>query len=205
MKKSTIRILSVFVTLILAFNSLTAAFASDNYDYFCEYCNETVTVADGIDTHDMFCAKNSYVCEACGETVYGSFNWTVHKTVCALQSRFTLEINNNPGTATLNYGDTLKLTATILFDGEPADDVESAVYKWTTDSSAVELMSFGNTCEIEALKAGTATITVVLVAEDGTELTAFSDSQEIVVKAGFFERIISFFKDMFGINRTIIQ
>lgn len=205
MKKSIIKILSVFTAILLSFCSVSIAFAANNYEYFCEYCNETVTVTDGLDSHEMFCVKNSYVCETCGEIIHGNFNWTVHKTVCALQSKFALEINNNPSSATLNYGDTLKLTATILLDGKPADDVESAVYKWTADSGAVKLTPFGDSCEIEAVKTGTATVTVVLVAEDGTELTTFSDSQEITVKAGFFERIISFFKDMFGINRTIIQ
>lgn len=205
MKKSLVKIISVLMVILMTVCCASVAFAADDYEYFCEYCNETVTVTDEFDTHEMFCKKNVYVCEACGETIYGSLNWTVHKTVCAIQSKFALEINNNPGSSTLNYGDTLKLTATILLDGEPADDIESAVYKWTADSGAVKLTSFGKYCEIEAVKAGTATVTVVLVAEDGTELTAFSDSQEITVKAGFFERIISFFKNLFGINRTIVQ
>lgn len=203
MKKSLVKIISVLMVVLITALCANIAFAAEEYEYFCEYCNETVTVSK--DTHEMFCAKNSYVCEVCGDTIHGSFNWTVHKTVCAIQSKFALEINNNPGSSTLSYGDTLKLTATILLDGKPADDIEGVVYKWTADSGVVKLTPFDDSCEIETIKAGTATVTVVLVAEDGTELTTFSDSQKITVKAGIFERLISFFKNLFGIDRTIIQ
>lgn len=132
--------------------------------------------------------------------------------------KYTVEIKNNPGETTLNYGDTIKLTAVVLYEGEPVEGLTAANYKWTADSSAVKLTSYGETCEVEAVKAGVATVTLEILDEEGNSLSGyavaddegnvnyvFSDSQTITVKAGFFEKLISFFKNLFGIDRTIIQ
>lgn len=204
MKKTLTKIMSVIMAVMIAASCTSVAFA-DSDEYVCTKCGETVT--NGSVAHDMFCEGVVNYCETCGETIYGSMNWTIHKAVCATRMKFSVEINNNTGSSTLNYGDTLRLTATLLFDGEPAEEdaMEGLAFKWTTDSGAVKLTTYGDSCEVEAVKAGTATVTVVLVDEDGNEYTEFSDSQTITVKAGFFEKLISFFKDLFGMDRTIVQ
>ena len=42
----------------------------------------------------------------------------------------------------------------------------------------------------------------ILNDKNGNEI---SDSQKVSVNSGFFQKLISFFKNLFGINRTVIQ
>ena len=59
-------------------------------------------------------------------------------------------------------------------------------------------------------ESGTKTVEVKIVDSNGNVLKNSSgneifDSEEVTVKGGFFQKIISFFKNLFRINRTIIQ
>ena len=42
----------------------------------------------------------------------------------------------------------------------------------------------------------------VLLDADGNEI---SDEQEVSVNSGIWQKIVSFFKNLFGMNRTVIQ
>ena len=205
MKKSFKKVLSVIMAMIFALSCASVAFAdSQNYTYVCNKCGETVEVISGIDTHSMFCDK--VVCEYCGKS-FSAILIGAHQVTCAL-TKYTVEIKNNPGEVTLNYGDTLKLYGVVLFDGVPMDidgAMSAGIYQWTTDSSAVELTTYGEVCEVKAVKSGTAKITFSLVDEYGDRLFDSADSQTINVKAGFFQKLISFFKDLFGMDRTVVQ
>lgn len=223
MKKTLIRIMSVIMAMMIAVSCASAAFAEEeSYTYVCQKCGETVSVTNGVDFHNMFCEGNGMYCESCGEIIYGgTIEYTVHRSTCAIiqrLSKISTEIKNNPGETTLNYGDTLKLSAVLIDDGDTVDIyAEGLSFKWSTDSSAVRITSYGDTCEVEAVKAGKATITLNIVDADGNIMeaefedkdgnicTPYSDSQTIIVKAGFFEKLISFFKDLFGMDRTIVQ
>ena len=109
----------------------------------------------------------------------------------------TVKIRNNPGTATIDYGDSLKLTAVVT--DKPAD---AKIY-WYADG---ELVGEGETVIVDSA----ATVTVKLVNRYGTVLkdsngNEISDSQTVKVNSGFFQIIISFFKNLFGANRTTVQ
>ena len=109
----------------------------------------------------------------------------------------TVKIHNNPGTATIDYGDSLKLTAVVT--DKPAD---AKIY-WYADG---ELAGEGETVIVDSA----ATVTVKLVNRYGTVLkdsngNEISDSQTVKVNSGFFQIIISFFKNLFGANRTTVQ
>ena len=67
----------------------------------------------------------------------------------------------------------------------------------------------GSVCEIKSTGSGTVTVTAKVVDKNGNPVmngnSEISDSQKVVSNGGFFQKIISFFKNLFGINRTIIQ
>lgn len=205
MKKTLTKIMSVIMAMMIAVSCASVAFAdSSNYTYVCDKCGETVSVTNGIDTHALFC--NSVVCDICGES-FSAVLIGAHRLTCAY-ANYEVEIKNNPGETTLNYGETLKLTGMVLFNGELVETdgaIRAGVFQWTTDSSAVELVSHGEVCEVKAVKSGTAKITFSIVDENGDRLFDSTDSQIITVKAGFFQKLISFFKDLFGMDRTIVQ
>ena len=113
----------------------------------------------------------------------------------------SISIKNKSNGATVNYGDKLKLTAIV--DNMP----ENAKLVWYVNGnpSPVE----GETFTAPEAK-GNFTVEVKLVDDDGkvlhnTEEKEISDSQSVTVKAGFFQKLISFFKNLFGLNRIIEQ
>lgn len=112
----------------------------------------------------------------------------------------TLKIKNNNGAKTINFGETLRLTA------ETTNEPENATVIWYVDG--VE-SGKGTTFDI-SLKKGSVEVTAKLVNADGTIIkdkdgNEISDSQTVSVKSGFFQKLISFFKKLFGLNRTVIQ
>ena len=67
----------------------------------------------------------------------------------------------------------------------------------------------GETFRIK-FESGTKTVEVKLEDENGvvyqdTTKSEISDSENVTVKAGFFQKLISFFKNLFGISRIILQ
>lgn len=210
MKKTLTKIMSVIMAMMIAASCASVAFAEEevSYPYNCPDCGDLIENMADASVHSMLC--ESYVCDVCGET-FSYIVGVVHKMTCG----YELRIKNNPGETTLNYGDTLRLSADVFYVGEKLDDRELGVeYVWTADSGAVNLTTYGDYCDVEAVKAGTVTITVTLVNEEGAvlgeidengEKAGFIDSQTITVKAGFFQKLISFFKDLFGMDRTIVQ
>lgn len=110
-----------------------------------------------------------------------------------------LKIKNNNGAKTINYGETLRLTA------EAANAPADAKIWWYVDNvKRAEGESFELSTESRAA------VTVKLVYADGKIVTdkngeEISDSQTVNVKGGFFQKLISFFKNLFGISRTVVQ
>lgn len=112
----------------------------------------------------------------------------------------TVIIKNNTGSRTINYGETLKLS--VIATDKPAD----ATITWYVDGVK---MSEGETFNV-SFESGTKTVEVKLVDANGSVLKNASgneikDSENVTVKGGFFQKIISFFKNLFGINRTVVQ
>lgn len=114
---------------------------------------------------------------------------------------YTVSIDNNTnGKKTINVGDILVLTAlytkplnaTVCWyvDGEEAGTGDKFEYEGTT----------GETVEI-TVKLVDATDNVMKDSK-GNEI---SDTEDVTVKAGFFQKIISFFKNLFKIDRRIEQ
>ncbi len=115
----------------------------------------------------------------------------------------TIAIKNNNGSRTINYGETLELTAIVA---DIANVPEKAVIVWYIDG--IE-KGEGETFRVK-FESGTKTIEVKLVDENGvvyqdTTKSEISDNENITIKAGFFQKLISFFKDLFKVSRIILQ
>ena len=111
---------------------------------------------------------------------------------------------NTPSVTTVSYGFTLKLHANVT------DLPEGARIVWSMDGSGFELIpsADGMTCGVKSVSKGSATITAKVVDKNGNavkdangnEITA---SQKLTSKAGFFQKLVAFFKKLFGSNMII--
>ena len=110
----------------------------------------------------------------------------------------------SPSTTTVSYGFTLNLHANVT------DLPEGARVVWSMDGSGFELIpsADGMTCGVKSVSKGSATITAKVVDKNGnavkdangSEITA---SQQLTSKAGFFQKLVAFFKKLFGSNMVI--
>ena len=113
-----------------------------------------------------------------------------------------------PSTTTVNYGETLILHADL---GETAL-LEGYSILWTVEGAGVNIQpgEDGLTCSVTSIQTGNVTVKATVVDEDGNamldadgnEITA---EQQLNSKAGFWQKFISFFKNLFGISRIILQ
>ena len=111
---------------------------------------------------------------------------------------------NTPSVTTVSYGFTLNLHANVT------DLPEGARIVWSMDGSGFELIpsADGMTCGVKSVSKGSATITAKVVDKNGNavkdangnEITA---SQKLTSKAGFFQKLVAFFKKLFGSNMII--
>lgn len=121
--------------------------------------------------------------------------------VCAIKENAAeivkISIKNNNGTKTINYGETLRLTANV--ENMPAD----AKVFWYVDGVK---KGEGTTFEVSP-ESGSVEVTVKVVDANGNNYadTDISETETITVKSGFFQKLISFFKNLFGLSRIVIQ
>ena len=111
-----------------------------------------------------------------------------------------IKIRNNTGNKTINYGETLRLTAEIT------DQPEGTTIWWYVDGVK---KGEGSVFDVSP-ESGSVEVSAKLVDSDGTILSykdgrEISDLQKVSVNSGFFQKLISFFKNLFGINRTVVQ
>ena len=110
----------------------------------------------------------------------------------------------SPSTTTVSYGFTLNLHANVT------DLPDGARIVWSMDGSGFELIpsADGMTCGVKSVSKGSATITAKVIDKNGNavkdangnEITA---SQQLTSKAGFFQKLIAFFKKLFGISMVL--
>ena len=140
--------------------------------------------------------EKSYICPECGKEIRGDDAINSH-IMSESTKKITVKIKNNTGSKTINYGETLRLTANT--SKMPVD----AKIFWYVDGVK---KGEGTTFEVSS-KSGTVEVTVKVVDANGNDYAGvkISDSQNVSVKSGFFQKLISFFKNLFGINRTVVQ
>ena len=101
-----------------------------------------------------------------------------------------------PSQTEIKYGDSIVLHAEA--ENLPAD----AKIEWSADNSnftIVEVSADGKTCQITPNANGDTVITVKIVDAKGNEIS--KDEQTMTAKAGFFQKIIAFFKKLFGTTK----
>ena len=113
-----------------------------------------------------------------------------------------------PSTTTINYGETLILYADLGETQLP----ESYSILWTVEGSGVTIQPSedGLTCNVTSVQSGNVTVKATVVDEngeaicdtDGNEITA---AQQLKSNVNFWQKIVSFFKNLFGISRIILQ
>lgn len=106
---------------------------------------------------------------------------------------------NKPSTTTASYGDSLVLHANIVGDVPEGWEVE-----WTSASGYFDIVKVeadGKSCMITPVANGTDAIIVTVYDDEGNVVS--QDEQTITSKAGFFRKIIAFFKKLFGLTKII--
>ncbi len=126
------------------------------------------------------------------------YGWGIPKLGNLIKTE--LKIRNNKGEKTIRYGETLSLTAEVT-NGKSDQTVW-----WYVDGVK---SGDGNTFEVSP-KSGSVEVTAKLVGSDSAVLkdiigNEISDSQTVAVKSGFFQKLISFFKNLFRISRIVVQ
>ena len=104
----------------------------------------------------------------------------------------------NPSTTTINYGDAIILHADITEDFPAGARIE-----WTSNNGNFDMSvsTDGLTCKISPKSSGKTVFTATVYDKDGNVIS--SDTQEMTAKAGFFDKIVAFFKKIFGLTKTI--
>lgn len=116
------------------------------------------------------------------------------------------KIIKTPSVTTVKYGDTLILHSGI--EKLP----EGMRIEWKADSTAVTLIPSENslTCEVVSVEKAEVTITAMITDAEGNPVLDESGNeivteQTITSKVNFWLKIVSFFKNLFGMNRIIEQ
>ena len=134
---------------------------------------------------------------------------TTHFSYYALVEVFSCEISiNQPSITTVNYGDTLVLHADL---GE-TELPEGYSILWTVEGTGVNISQSedGLTCSVTSVQKGDVTVKATVVDENGEAVldidgNEFSAEQQLKSNVTFWQKIVSFFKNLFGISRMILQ
>ncbi len=105
-----------------------------------------------------------------------------------------------PSETTISYGDSIILHADL------AETLPSGYYiKWTASNGNFDFVvsSDGTACKITPASSGDTTFTATVY--DAEDNAVSYDEQEMTSKAGFFQKIIAFFKKLFGLTKTFEQ
>ena len=105
-----------------------------------------------------------------------------------------------PSVTTINYGDSIILHLDVI-EGELPEDAKIV---WSIDNGNFKLISTaedGYDCMITPNAKGDSVVTVTVYDKDGNEIG--SDTQTMTSKAGFFQKLIAFFKKLFGLTKVI--
>ncbi len=126
----------------------------------------------------------------------------VCKTVIDSEDRnnYEISIKNNSGSKTVNYGEILQLTAIV-----PDAPEGAKVYWYVDDVKKGEGETFEVSPGEKSVKVAVKLVDSngeVIVNYDGREVT---DEQTVNVNTGFFQKLISFFKNLFRISRIVVQ
>lgn len=174
----------------------------------CPECLVSFDVEAEYNNHIQLC-KTVYPCSKCSKEFKTQSAVNLHKIACTFipeEVKIEISIKNNPGSSEIKYGDILVLTA------ETKNLPTGCYVEWKVDGDAVviEQSADGKTCNVEAVGDGTVKVMARVVDANGNAVKNLSGEeiyamQTIEVNGNLFQKIISFFKNLFKIDRIIVQ
>ena len=104
-----------------------------------------------------------------------------------------------PTQTTISYGDS------IVIHIDPSKIPAGGYVEWypSNGNFSYSVSADGTTCTIFPSKSGNTTFTAIVYDAEGNVVSA--DTQTMTSKAGFFDKIIAFFKKLFGLTKVIPQ
>lgn len=151
-----------------------------------EYIDQLTAGSDGKIT-STFIPKDYY--DTSSTLLIGDFGNGIQTKVVAPSSNSTsISIKNNPGIKTINYREGIALTASI---DNPVDGLEIQWYVNGTPYSAGENFVYSNLKSDITVEAKIVNSELQPILKDGNEIT---DIETIKVKAGFWQKLVAFFK-----------
>lgn len=187
---------------------LKPAIPQKGNDNTCPDCLVSFDVEAEYNNHIQLC-KKVYPCSKCGKEYKSQSAVNLHIISCVFvpsEVKIEIAIKNNEGSAEINYGDILVLTA------ETKNLPSGAYVEWKADGDAVVISQSedGKTCNVEAVGDGTVKIMARVVDANGKPIKTLNGEeiyamQTIEVNGNFFQKIISFFKNLFKIDRITVQ
>ena len=111
----------------------------------------------------------------------------------------TVDIRTS-STTLISYGDSIVLRADV---SEVLPAGWSVKWKASNGNFSYSASADGTTCTISPSSSGDTTFTATVYDAEGNEIS--SDTQKMTSKAGFFDKLIAFFKKLFGLTKTIPQ
>ena len=140
-------------------------------------------------------------------TIYAYVNEMEKACLVTVSDNLSIAIKN-PSVTTINYGETLIMHA----DFGGVELPEGWTIQWTVEGAGFNMApaADGLTCKMTSVANGNATVKATLVDENGeavldAEGNEMSDTQELKSNANFWQKIVSFFKNLFRISRIILQ
>ncbi len=101
-----------------------------------------------------------------------------------------------PSQTTIKYGDS------IILHVDPAKVPEGGYVEWVASNNnfVLNVSKDGTTCTIKPSVSGSTTFTATVYDKDGKPVSI--DEQVMTSKAGFFDKLIAFFKSIFGLSKV---
>ena len=126
---------------------------------------------------------------------------TTHFSYYALIEEYGGNIDiRTPSTTAIKYGDSIILHADV---SETLPAGWSVRWKASNGNFSYSVSDDGTTCTISPSSKGDTNFTATVYDAEGNEISL--DTQTMTSKAGFFDKLIAFFKKLFGLTKTIPQ
>ncbi len=104
-----------------------------------------------------------------------------------------------PSLTSISYGDAIVLHS----ETENLPDNVSIVWNANNENFGVEISADKKTCVITPKSSGDTVFTVEIIDANGSSIC--SDTQKMTSNAGFIQKIIAFFKGIFGLNKVYAE
>ena len=134
-----------------------------------------------------------YVCPYCGEK-FGEEKYEEHVQEEIILRNIAV-VFRTPSTNLINYGDS------IILHIDTYNLPAGSTIKWTVNNGNFAVVSYsadGKSCTITPSATGTTEITATVYDAEGREIC--SDSVMMSAKAGLWQKIVAFFKSIFGLT-----